>query len=177
MINHICFRECDAAMMQDTLKFTAFVWTFCLYILYAFGPFQLVFTGFGAPDVEALKAVSKGYLAHLRMELETWKGADIAKMKSTQQLQSKIFTNFFRTHCRLSGFRITKVLSAEWEANPQNVGYSICLGHPRLQWRWWFRWLLKPVDCISFGVQDWSPPNSWTPWRWWQLFLGTCFLW
>ena len=53
-----------------------------------FGPFQLVSWDFGASNAEALKAVSKGYLAHLRMELETWKGADIAKMKSTQQLQS-----------------------------------------------------------------------------------------
>lgn len=60
-----------------------------------FGPFQLVSWDFGASNAEALKAVSKGYLAHLRMELETWKGADIAKWNQLNNCRAKFSPTFF----------------------------------------------------------------------------------
>lgn len=60
-----------------------------------FGPFQLVSWDFGASNAEALKAVSKGYLAHLRMELETWKGGWHCKNEINSTIAEQNFHQLF----------------------------------------------------------------------------------
>ena len=96
----------------------------------------------------------------------------LTKRNQLNDCRAKALPTSFHT-LSTQGHRVPKVLGAEWEANPQNVGHSICLGHPWLQWSW----KVAPDACwlhIHLGpVQDWSPEKKLDPL---VLSDGSCFL-